>query len=118
MKLFPLAILSSTLIVLLAWCSQKKSITVIEQPVEKIISTGSVKATGVSICDSYLSAIQCIANNATGSDKINFNNSYESLVQSFQNVPAEQLSKTCTTLSDALRTHPTLSKDYPNCNTL
>jgi hypothetical protein len=72
----------------------------------------------VTICDNYLSSIQCIANYATGSDKVNFNASYDSLIQSFQDVPGEQLLKTCTTLSDALRTHPTLLKDYPNCNIL
>lgn len=92
--------------------------TTIEQPVQEIVSTGAIKATGVAICDNYLSSLQCIANYATGTDKVNFNASYESLIQSFQDVPAEQLSKTCTTLSDALRTHPTLLQDYPSCNTL
>jgi hypothetical protein len=28
------------------------------------------------------------------------------------------LTKTCTTLSDALRSHPTVLKNNPNCNTL
>jgi hypothetical protein len=115
---FLLTIISCSVLLFLAWCGQEKSVTITEQPVQEIISTWTIKATGVDICDNYLSSLQCIANYATGTDKVNFNASYESLLQSFQDVPAEQLVKTCTTLSDALRTHPTLLQDYPSCNTL
>jgi hypothetical protein len=113
-----LTIVSCSVLLFLAWCGQEKPVTFIEQPVQEIVSTWAIKATGVAICDNYLSSIQCIANYATGTDKVNFNASYESLLQSFQDVPGEQLVKTCTTLSDALRTHPTLLQDYPSCNTL
>ncbi len=113
-----LTIISCSALLFLTWCGQEKPITIIEQPVQEIVSTWAIKATGVAICDNYLSSLQCIANYATGNDKINFNNSYESLIQSFQNVPVEQLTKTCTTLSDALRSHPTLLQKNPNCNVL
>lgn len=117
MKYF-LTIISFFTLLFVAWCGQKETPMITEQPIEEIISTWAVKATGVAVCDNYLSSIQCIANFATGTDKMNFNTSYESLLQSFQDVPGEQLLKTCTTLSDALRAHPTLLKDYPSCNTL
>lgn len=113
-----LTIVSCSALLFLVWCGQEKPVTIIEQPVEEIVSTWAIKATGVTICDNYLSSIQCIANYATGTDKVNFNSSYDSLVQSFQDVPAEQLLETCTTLSNALREHPTLLQDYPSCNTL
>lgn len=113
-----LTIVSCSIVLFLAWCGQEKPVTIIEPPVEEIISTWTIKATGVAICDNYLSSIQCIVHSATGTDQANFNASYESLIQSFQDVPGEQLVKTCTTLADALRTHPTLLQDYPSCNTL
>ncbi len=102
----------------LVGCGSQTSSVPTDQNTQEIAWPSAVKATGVPLCDNYLSALQCIANYATGSDKMNFNSSYESLVQSFQNVPATQLTETCTTLSNALRSHPTILKDYPSCNVL
>lgn len=98
------------------WCTTDTNPT--EQAIPENPTTQSVKATWVTICDNYLTTLQCLWETSTGSTQINFKSSYESLVQSFQNVPAEQLSQTCTTLANALREHPTLLKEYPNCNTL
>lgn len=114
---FLVIVLFSTFVFLFG-CGTQSVPTITEETAQEIAWSWTVKATGISICDKYLSSLQCIASYATGTEKINFNASYESLVQSFQNVPAEQLTETCTTLSNALRTHPTLLKNYPNCNTL
>ncbi len=105
------------LVLFITGCTAKPTSNDQNTPTENNV-VESVKATWVTICDNYLTTLQCLWNTSTGSTQVNFKSSYDSLVQSFQNVPAEQLSQTCTTLANALREHPTLLKEYPNCNTL
>jgi hypothetical protein len=113
-----LVIVCFSTFVFLFGCGTKSVPVITQETSEETISSWTIKATGISLCDNYLSSLQCIASYATGAEKINFNSSYESLVQSFQNVPVDQLTETCTTLSNALRSHPTLLQDYPKCNIL
>ena len=117
MKSFYLGFITLFSLIIISWCNHNKTITNTSETTTTN-NTESSKKTGIKICDNYLSAVQCIADVSTGIDKINFDKNYQSIVQSFKDVPAEQLSKTCTTLSDALRTHPTLLKDNPKCNIL
>lgn len=105
--------------IVLVGCTTKQDTSIQSNTTENttwIVS--NEKHTWVTICDNYITTIKCLADSTTGSNKQNFDSSYKSLIQSFQNVPADQLTQTCTTLSQSLRTHPTLLKDYPNCNKL
>jgi hypothetical protein len=118
MKNFFIVISISTILFSLTWCKKQEFQWMLENDIKNHIQTLPPKATGIALCDSYLGTLQCITNNSTGTKKDTFHSSYESLIQSFQNVPAEQLITTCTTLSNALRSHPTLLKENPNCNIL
>ena len=104
---------------LLTWCwSDTKPVIEDDSQIEESSNTWIVKETWLSVCDNYLTTLKCIIDFSTWTTQSNFNNSYESLVQSFKNVPSDQLTQTCTTLSNAVREHPTLLKDYPNCSKL
>lgn len=111
-------ILSSLLIaIVLVWCTTDEN-TSENKNSDSFTWTISEKHTWVNVCDNYLTTLKCLSESATGTSKQSFDSSYKSLIQSFQNVPAEQLTQTCNTLSEWLRTNPTLLKDHPNCNTL
>lgn len=69
-------------------------------------------------CDAYMSTLQCIVAAGTGTDYTALGETYDSLLQSFDNMPVEQLNAICTDLSDSLRTHPTLLSDHADCNFL
>lgn len=72
------------------------------------------RITGNETCDAYLATIKCIAQK--GEEDNEFTKNYTSIVDSFANVPADQLQETCTMLSTAIQEHPTLLLYNAECN--
>ena len=59
--------------------------------------------------------MSCIA--AKNQDSNNeFLNNYESMIQSLDSIPLDQLQETCTTLTTALQEHPTILIYNAECN--
>lgn len=113
-KLLSLIVLwGGLLLVSGCWSSSSETTTLQTQALQI-----TEKHTGLAVCDKYLTAVKCLIDNSTGSDQSNLQSSYESLVASFKDVPVDQLQATCTNLSNALRSHPTLLKDHPMCSIL
>ncbi len=117
MKNFSIVVLLFGLF-LLAGCTNPMSTTSETTDQIQDMTGTNERIVGNTTCDNYLHTIQCFSEAMTGSDAMTFKNLYTSLLQSFKDVPNAQLEETCTNLSSGLRTHPTILKDYPDCNKL
>lgn len=88
-------------------------------PTEEIVETQvPVYTVGESTCDNYLATLSCIANAMSDSESDELSRTIDSVYQSFTDVPVDQLIETCTILSQALRSHPTMLQEYAECNML
>lgn len=120
-----LMIMTIALALWLWWCLWTKPITQ-PAPQEQLTSSGTIspqaqeladrRITGNETCDNYLHTIQCIAKKWWEDNQ--FTKNYDSIVDSLQNLPVDQLQETCTTLTTSLQEDPSILIYNADCNSI
>lgn len=102
--------LLATSLIVVAWCTNPLSQDVSLSP-SKTADT-SVQKTGIDLCDRYLAVLHCLAEEQSWSTLWQqYTTTYENMITSWKDVPANQLQETCQSLTDNMLNNPeTLSK--------
>ncbi|HNG97811.1 MAG TPA: hypothetical protein PLW93_06055 [Candidatus Absconditabacterales bacterium] len=103
-------LLAASLVVVVAGCTNPLSQDV-SLSSSKTADT-SVQKTGIDLCDRYLAVLHCLAEEQSGSTLgQQYTTTYENMITSWKDVPADQLQETCQSLTNNMLNNPeTLSK--------